>query len=461
MKRYGSFVRIIRRRHMPRGAVRPGRAIMLGFLLVILLGACLLHLPISTRSGGATPFVDCLFTATSATCVTGLVVLDTWQHWNIVGQIVILCLIQIGGLGIMSVTALGAFFMRRTITVRERLEMSASLSVDDIAGVVRLMRDVMLFTAAVELAGAALLSFRFVPQFGWADGLWKALFHAVSAFCNAGFDLMGQRVAFSNLTDYVRDPLVNWVIILLIVMGGLGFGVWRDLHEHRRWNRLSVHTKLVLIVTAILIVGGTAAVFALESNNPQTLGGMPLGDRLMASVFQAVTCRTAGFNTIDQGALHGGTAMICILLMFVGGSSGSTAGGIKTTSAAVLVLAAWSVLRGKRDITVFHRRLDNRLVLHAVTLVMSAFALIVVGSLILCTADDVAMERALYETVSAFSTTGLSENLTPTLGTISKLWLILEMYLGRIGILTLGVAVFTRSVMEPKIGYPKGRVMVG
>ena len=323
------------------------------------------------------------------------------------------------------------------------------------------MREVMLFTAAIELAGTALLSIRFIPQFGIAEGLWKAFFHAVSAFCNAGFDLMGQREAFSNLSDYAQDPLVNLVIIALIVMGGLGFLVWHDLRANRKWNRLSVHTRLVLIMTALLLIGGALAIFVLEYSNPQTLGNMPVGNRVLASLFQATTCRTAGFNTIDQGALRSGTAVICILLMFVGGSSGSTAGGIKTTSVAVLILAAWSVLRSRRDITVFHRRIEERLVLQAVALVMAALGLILTGSFILYTADNVSVERALYETVSAFSTTGLSENLTPTLGVVSKCWLILEMYLGRIGILTLGAAVFTRRIFEPKIRYPESKVIVG
>lgn len=444
-----------------RRAARPGRTILLGFLFVILFGACLLHLPIAARDHSVTAFVDCLFTATSATCVTGLVVVDTWQHWTVFGQIVVLGLIQIGGLGVMSVTALVSFFMGRTITMRERLEMSASLSLDDISGTVRLMREVMLFTAAIELAGTALLSIRFIPQFGVPEGLWKAFFHAVSAFCNAGFDLMGQREAFSNLSDYAQDPLVNLVIIALIVMGGLGFLVWRDLSTNRKWNCLSVHTRLVLIMTALLLVGGTLAIFVLEYSNPQTLGNMPVGNRVLASLFQATTCRTAGFNTIDQGALRSGTAVICILLMFVGGSSGSTAGGIKTTSVAVLILAAWSALRSRRDITVFHRRIEERLVMQAVALVMAALGLILTGSFILYTADNVSVERALYETVSAFSTTGLSENLTPTLGVISKCWLILEMYLGRIGILTLGAAVFMRRIFEPKIRYPESKVIVG
>ncbi len=453
--------RIAHAHELRRRAVRPGRVILLGFLAVIVLGALLLHLPVSARSGQATQLLDCLFTATSATCVTGLVVVDTYQHWTVFGQTVILCLIQIGGLGIMSVAALVSFLTRRTISVRERLEMSASLSVDDIAGVVRLTRDVILFTFAAEGAGAALLALRFVPRYGLWKGLGKSVFHAVSAYCNAGFDLIGEDEAFVNLTGWAADPLVNIVLIALIVMGGLGFLVWRDLREHRRWSRLTVHTRIVLVMTAVLLVGGSVLFFLLEYSNPQTMGGMSMGERVLASVFQAVTCRTAGFNTIDQGALTGPSVMLSMLLMFIGGSPGSTAGGIKTTSAALLVLSTWSVLRGRRDITAFHRRLDSRAVLHAVTLVMAAMALIFTGTMILCAADGVTAERALYEAVSAFSTAGLSQNLTPTLGAVSKGWLILEMYLGRVGILTLSAAVFTRRVIEPKVRYPEGRIMIG
>ncbi len=442
-------------------AVRPGRVIMLGFLAVIVLGAWLLHLPVSARSGQMTPLVDCLFTATSATCVTGLAVVDTYQHWSVFGQAVILCLIQIGGLGIMSVAALVSFFTHRTITMRERLEMSASLSVSDLAGIVRLTKGVILFTLAVEGVGAVLLSIRFIPQFGLWKGIGKSVFHSVSAFCNAGFDLMGEEQAFVNLSGYVTDPLVNGVVIVLIVMGGLGFLVWHDLLHHHRWHQLSVHTRLVLVTTAILLAGGSVLFFCLESENPQTMGGLTTGQRAMASLFQATTCRTAGFNTIDQQAMNGSSVIVSMLLMFIGGSPGSTAGGIKTTSAAMIVLAAVSVLRGRRDIAVFHRRLDSRTVLHALTVCMAAVVLVFVGTLLLCTFDGVAAERALYETVSAFSTTGLSQNLTPTLGTASKLWLILEMYLGRIGILTMGVAVLSRRVMEPKIRYPEGRIMIG
>lgn len=444
-----------------RHAVRPGRVIILGFLAVILLGALLLHLPISARSGEYTPFVDCLFTATSATCVTGLVVVDTYQHWTVFGQIVILCLIQIGGLGIMTAASLISFFMRRTITVRERLELSASLSVSDIAGIVRLTKGVLLFTIAVEAVGGAVLAYRFIPQFGFWSGLGKGIFHSVSAFCNAGFDLMGETEKYANLSAYTADPLINMVAVLLVVMGGLGFLVWRDLAYKRKWSKLTVHTRVVIVTTVVLIASGAVMFFCLEYQNPGTMAGMPLHERIMASVFQSVTCRTAGFNTIDQGALTGTSVMVACMLMFIGGSPGSTAGGIKTASAAVLVLAAWNALRGKRQITVFRRRIDNRIILNALALGMVGALLSITGVLILCAADNVSVGDALFETISAFSTTGLSRNLTPTLGNVSKIWLILEMYLGRIGILTLGVAVLMRRAVEPKIRYPEGQIIVG
>lgn len=444
-----------------RRAVRPGRVMMLGFLAMMLAGAVLLHLPISARGGIWTDPMVCLFTAASATCITGMTVVDTCQHWSPFGQGVILCLLQIGGLGIMSAAAMVAFLTRRTITVRERLEMSASFSVGDIAGIVRLTQGVIRFTLAAEGIGAALLALRFVPQFGFWKGIGKSIFHAVAAFCNSGFDLMGEQQEFSSLTGYADDPLVTGVTMALIVMGGLGFLVWHDLVRHRKWEKFSVHTKLVLVMTGILLAAGTVLFFLLESGNPRTLGGLPLGQRVLAALFQSVTCRTAGFVTIDQTALTNASVLVSLLLMFIGGSPGSTGGGIKTTAAALLALAALSVLRGKRDITVFRRRIDNRAVLHALTVCLVAAMLIFVGTLLLCVSDGVSIELALYETVSAFSTTGSTQNLTPTLGTASRLWLIVEMYLGRVGIMTLGVAVFLRRVSEQKIRYPEGRVMIG
>ncbi|HIV68189.1 MAG TPA: hypothetical protein IAA32_04910 [Candidatus Butyricicoccus stercorigallinarum] len=273
--------------------------------------------------------------------------------------------------------------------------------------------------------------------------------------------MMGEQQEFSSLTGYADDPLVTGVTMALIVMGGLGFLVWHDLVRHRKWEKFSVHTKLVLVMTGILLAAGTVLFFLLESGNPRTLGGLPLGQRVLAALFQSVTCRTAGFVTIDQTALTNASVLISLLLMFIGGSPGSTGGGIKTTAAALLALAALSVLRGKRDITVFRRRIDNRAVLHALTVCMVAAMLIFVGTLLLCVSDGVSIELALYETVSAFSTTGSTQNLTPTLGTASRLWLIVEMYLGRVGIMTLGVAVFLRRVSEQKIRYPEGRVMIG
>ena len=371
----------------------PGQKISLGFAFLIAVGMILLALPISSEDGQSIGLLDALFTSTSGVCVTGLTVINTGAQLSFFGQVVLIVLIQLGGLGFMLSTFAVYTVVKKKITLSQRMTLMDSLSEINLSEIVDIAKNAVKITAILELCGALIFCFRFVPMFGWGEGIFVSVFQSVSAFCNAGFDLMGQREAFSNLSDYAQDPLVNLVIIALIVMGGLGFLVWRDLHANRKWNRLSVHTRLVLIMTALLLLGGTLVIFILEYSNPQTLGNMPVGHRVLASLFQATTCRTAGFNTIDQGALRSGTAVVCILLMFVGGSSGSTAGGIKTTSVAVLILAAWSVLRSRRDITVFHRRIEERLVLQAVALVMAALSLILMGSFILYTADNVSVCR--------------------------------------------------------------------
>lgn len=444
-------------RGISHNAVRPGRVILLGFLGIIVAGMLLLHLPIAARSRCCTPWVDCLFTSAAATCVTGLTVVDTWEHWSFFGRSVILLQVQIGGLGVMAVVAMMSFVARRTITMRERLEMSAELSMEDIAGVVRLTRNVLLFTLAAEGAGALILALRFVPQFGWGEGLEKSIFHAVSAFCNAGFDLMGEQ----GVAAYATDPLFCIVIMLLVVMGGLGFIVWRDLAGHNRWSKLTVHTRLVVITSIFLLLAGYLAFFVLEYSNPETLGDMTVPQRALAAAFQSATCRSAGFAALDQSALRGSSVMVVMILMFIGGSPGSTAGGVKTISVAVLVLASWHVLQGHRDIVIFNRRIDNRQVLNVLSLVMVGILLTFTGALIICAADGVSVSAALFESVATFSTAGMSQGLTPTLGVISKLWLVLEMYLGRVGVLTLSVAVLRRHVAEPKITYPEGRIIVG
>lgn len=455
-------VRYLGRRKSRRPAMHAAMVVALGFLIIILTGAVLLTLPISARSGEPTDFLDALFTATSATCVTGLVTVGTATHWSSFGQVVILLLIQIGGLGFMSLASIASFLTHRTITLRERMVMSAGLNLTENAGIVRLTRRVLLGTLAFEGAGAVLLATRFVPRVGLWKGIKMGVFHSVSAFCNAGFDLIGTPDnPFASLTGYADDVLVNLTIMALIVIGGLGFFVWGDIWDKRRFRRLRLHTKLVLITTAVLLCAGFALTLLFEWHNPQTLGTMPVQEKLLAASFQSVTLRTAGFNTIDQAALTGPSQAVACLLMMIGGSPGSTAGGIKTVTATVLVLSAISALRGCTTVSAFGRTIVSRSIMNAVTMMIVGGTLSLTGACVISYVESAPFGACLFEAVSAFATVGLSMGLTPTLNAISRLILILLMYLGRVGVLTLGVAVLMRHREPPKMQYPDGDVMVG
>lgn len=455
-------VRYLGRRKSRRPAMHAAMVVALGFLIIILTGAVLLTLPISARSGEPTDFLDALFTATSATCVTGLVTVGTATHWSGFGQVVILLLIQIGGLGFMSLASIASFLTHRTITLRERMVMSAGLNLTENAGIVRLTRRVLLGTLAFEGAGAVLLATRFVPRVGLWKGIKMGVFHSVSAFCNAGFDLIGTPDnPFASLTGYADDVLVNLTIMALIVIGGLGFFVWGDIWDKRRFRRLRLHTKLVLITTAVLLCAGFALTLLFEWHNPQTLGTMPVQEKLLAASFQSVTLRTAGFNTIDQAALTGPSQAVACLLMMIGGSPGSTAGGIKTVTATVLVLSAISALRGRTTVSAFGRTIVSRSIMNAVTMMIVGGTLSLTGACVISYVESAPFGACLFEAVSAFATVGLSMGLTPTLNAISRLILILLMYLGRVGVLTLGVAVLMRHREPPKMQYPDGDVMVG
>ena len=455
-------VRYLGRRKSRRPAMHAAMVVALGFLIIILTGAVLLTLPISARSGEPTDFLDALFTATSATCVTGLVTVGTATHWSGFGQVVILLLIQIGGVGFMSLASIASFLTHRTITLRERMVMSAGLNLTENAGIVRLTRRVLLGTLAFEGAGAVLLATRFVPRVGLWQGIKMGVFHSVSAFCNAGFDLIGTPDnPFASLTGYADDVLVNLTIMALIVIGGLGFFVWGDIWDKRRFRRLRLHTKLVLITTALLLCAGFALTLLFEWHNPQTLGTMPVQEKLLAASFQSVTLRTAGFNTIDQAALTGPSQAVACLLMMIGGSPGSTAGGIKTVTAAVLVLSAISALRGRTTVSAFGRTIVSRSIMNAVTMMIVGGTLSLTGACVISYVEGAPFGACLFEAVSAFATVGLSMGLTPTLNAISRLILILLMYLGRVGVLTLGVAVLMRHREPPKMQYPDGDVMVG
>lgn len=450
-----------RRLAKSKKTVNPTRALVLGFFIIIVIGALLLSLPISSRERQWTSLLTTLFTATSATCVTGLVLVDTYSHWSLFGQTVILLLIQIGGLGFMSMATLLSFLMRRTITLRERLVMTTSLNVNDMAGIVRLTKRVLLGTLLFEGVGAVALSIRFVGDFGPVEGIQKGVFHAISAFCNAGFDLMGDVQPFSSMIVYANDPVVNITIMTLIVIGGLGFYVWNDVYEQRALRHLRQHTRLVLVTTAALLIIGGLATAVCEWNNPATLGGLPVGSRLLAAMFQSVTLRTAGFNTIDQASLTGSSKLLAIIWMFIGGSPGSTAGGIKTVSIAVLLLTAVSAVRGRSRVAVFGRTISSRSIMNAVTMLVFGIVLVLGGTMILVSFEHAPLTACLFEVTSAFGTVGLSMGLTPTLGVISQITLIVLMFLGRVGVLTLGIAVLMGRQHETKLHYPEAQVFVG
>lgn len=441
--------------------IRPGQLIVLVFLGIILLGAGLLCLPAAARSGRPTPFLTSLFTATSATCVTGLIRVDTGTHWTMFGQAVILLLIQVGGLGFMTIACLFFFALRRRIGLRQRMVLAQALGSDTYSGIVSLVRNILRGTAAVEGVGALILFFRFLPEFGFGRALWYGVFHSVSAFCNAGFDVLADVDAGGSLCRYVTDPVVNFTIMALIIIGGLGFAVWGDIRHHRRFSRLSVYSRLVVIITTVLIFGGAGVFAALEWNNPNTLGDLTVPQKLMAALFQSVTLRTAGFATFDQNALSDVSKAASDLLMLVGGSSGSTAGGVKTATVGVILLSAWSTARGRTSVHVMKRRIPRQAVENASALFILVLLLSGLGAAFLSIADHVSLENALYETISALCTVGLTTGITSSLGTASQIILIVLMFFGRLGIMTISVGFMAANRAEERVSYAETKIMIG
>ena len=441
--------------------IRPGQLIVLVFLGIILLGAGLLCLPAAARSGRPTPFLTSLFTATSATCVTGLICVDTGTHWTMFGQVVILLLIQVGGLGFMTIACLFFFALRRRIGLRQRMVLAQALGSDTYSGIVSLVRNILRGTAAVEGVGALILFFRFLPEFGFGRALWYGVFHSVSAFCNAGFDVLADVDVGGSLCRYATDPVVNFTIMALIIIGGLGFAVWGDIRHHRRFSRLSVYSRLVVIITTVLIFGGAGVFAALEWNNPNTIGDLTVPQKLMAALFQSVTLRTAGFATFDQNALSDVSKAASDLLMLVGGSSGSTAGGVKTATVGVILLSAWSTARGRTSVHVMKRRIPRQAVENASALFILVLLLSGLGAAFLSIADHVSLENALYETISALCTVGLTTGITSSLGTASQIILIVLMFFGRLGIMTISVGFMAANRAEERVSYAETKIMIG
>ncbi len=433
--------------------------IAFGFFVIIVAGTLLLMLPVSSR-GESVGFLDALFTATSASCVTGLVVVDTCRNWTLFGQLVIITLIQIGGLGFMTIGVFFSIYIRRKISLRERELLQESINTLQLAGVVRLVKLIVKGTLIIEGIGAVCLSIRFIPRFGFWKGCYYGIFHSISAFCNAGFDLMGEKEAYMSLVDYVEDPLVNLVIMLLIIIGGIGFIVWQDVYEHKlHIKKYMLHTKIVLLTTMLLIFGGGLA-FWLYERNALFAELSPMG-KIWAALFSSVTARTAGFNTVDTGALSVGSKILTMVLMFIGGSPGSTAGGIKTTTVVVMLMYTWSTLRNRSGCNIFERRLSDDAIKKAGMVLVLNLVMALVAGLVICGVQpELAMDDIMFEICSAIGTVGMTTGITRDLEVVSKCIIAFLMYCGRIGSMTFALSFIQRKKKEA-VQYPLGKISIG
>lgn len=434
--------------------------IAVGFAIIILIGSLLLTLPAASSTGESVPWFDALFTSTSAVCVTGLVVRDTGTAYSRFGHVVLMLLIQTGGLGFMTFATLIFRALGRHMTLRERMVVRESLNEERMSGLQQMIQWVALSTLTIELAGAALLSVRMIPQYGLGDGLFYAIFHSVSAFCNAGFDLFG---GFSSLTAYRSDWMVNLTVMVLIVLGGLGFAAISDVCARRSFGRLRLHTKLVLTMYGALLLTGFLFVLFAEWSNPATLGELPVHEKLLAALFQSVTLRTAGFNTIDQSALRPATKLVNCVLMFIGAAPASTGGGVKVTTFAVMLLVVRMVVRGENAISVYHRRLERTMVQRAIAVMLLAFSIVFVDVLLISLMEpNVDLLDIAYECASAMGTVGISSIGTPSLRLPSKVLILMTMYFGRVGPLSMALLLAKRQRRQRELyRYPEERVMIG
>lgn len=430
-----------------------------GFLLLILSGALLLMLPISSRTGEITPFSTTLFTATSATCVTGLILVDTYTHWSTFGQIIIISLIQIGGLGFITIGTFVSVLLKRKIGLKQRGFIQESLNVLDIGGVIRLLRLVFRGTFLVEGIGALILFLRFLPKMGFGQALYYGIFHSVSAFCNAGFDLMGKYEPYSSFTAYYNDPIVSFTLILLILIGGLGFFCWGDIIRHKfHFKKYALQTKMILSATIVLVFGGALLFYLIEGN--RLYADMDMTGKICSSFFSAVTPRTAGFNTTDIGALSEGGKLLSIILMFIGGCSGSTAGGVKVGTIFVLVLYLRSTLLRSPGTNIFGRRIDSETITKA-TAVLSIYLFgSLTATLAICSIQNLPIGDTLFEVISAICTVGMTTGLTSELNTISQLIIIFLMYIGRLGSLSFALS-FTDHKKLAHVMQPVEKISIG
>lgn len=443
---------------------------IVGFAAAILLGGFLLSLPICNAKGSWLNFMDALFTSCTCVCVTGLITIVPATQFTLLGKVIMLLLIQFGGLGIIACTMGTFLLLRKQITLRSRVVIQESYNLNTLTGIIKLLRYVLKGTFLAEGVGACFYAFQFIPEFGFWRGIWYSVFHAVSAFCNAGIDLLGE----TSFQGYQKNWLINGTTSFLIILSGLGFLVWQDLWQaadrilkkeqsvKRAFEKMKLQTKLTVLMTLILVVGGTVAFFVLENSNPQSMGGLTLAEKWQTAMFQSVTTRTAGFFTVPQNLLREESRLLSCILMFIGGSPGGTAGGVKTTTIAILLITCWSVLKGSEDTVCFRRRIPSEVVRTGFSVFTVAFLAVIAGTFAIVTLEQASLLDALYEVVSAVGTVGLTTGLTPELCPVSKFVLILLMYMGRLGPTTLAL-VFAGKVGKKrnKIKLPEERIMVG
>lgn len=444
------------------------RIIAFGFLGGIIIGTILLSLPIATKDRSITPLVDAAFTATTSLCVTGLTTVTTANHWSLFGQAIILFLIQFGGLGIITFTTTIMLLLGKRITLTDRLLIQESYNLDTLSGLVKMAKKVIMGTLIVEGIGAVFYSFQFIPEYGPMKGLWYSVFHSISAFCNAGIDLIGD----SSFVPYLDNILINVVTMSLIILGGLGFPVWwdfikiskqaakKEISKKQIFSRLSVHSKLVITVSFIMIVAGAIITFLLEYNNPDTLGNLSIGNKALASLFQSVTTRTAGFATIPQENFLHATSIIYLIWMFIGGSPSGTAGGIKTVTIAVILLSTVSIVKGKKDVEVFRRKISDQYLKKALAVFVVSTVTMLIMTIVLTAVQDSLFLDTIFEVTSSIATVGLTRNMTGSLNDVGKTIIMIAMYLGRIGPITMALA-FNINRSHGEKSLPEGRLLVG
>lgn len=428
-----------------------------GFFIIILIGAFILNMGFSSAKGESIGFLDALFTSTSSVCVTGLIVADTGTYWSNFGKFVIMLLIQIGGLGFMTIATLGVIISGEKLSYSKKLLIQDSLSSEKTSDIIKFCKKIILVSLFIELVGAICLSIAFVPEFGFVKGICYGIFHSVTAFCNAGFDIMGN---FSSLTAYFNNPIVNISIMLLIILGGLGFSTIFDINRKRAFKKFRLNTKIILITTAILIVIPTFLFFIFEMNNPKTLGNMNLGEKILASLFQVVSPRTAGYNTIELSQMHDSTKFLTIILMFIGGAPASTAGGLKTTTFALIIISVYCLFKQKSEIEIFGRTVPFKNLNKALVSLVIGFTLVITGTMIILSYSDFDFLTVLYEVTSAYATVGLTLGITTKLNAVCKITLIILMFMGRVGSLTVLYS-FIKTDSKKKYKYPKEEINIG